>query len=300
MFYVAQSSIALLGCLTLIAGCAELPAEKPGSDKLVADVVKLSGSKIAESSGLAASRRKAGYFWTHNDSGDQARLFAFNTKGRLTRTLKFSTLQAKDWEDMASFVDGEVPRLIVADCGDNQRNRTSVTLYLMDEPDPDNGRTGNPKNLTILSVVYPDGAHDCEAVAVDPKRRKIVLVTKSFLPAVGVYTIPLPPRVGGDQVVRQQVTAERIATLAIPLVTAMDINQRNGDIWVASYFQAFCFSCKDREQDFSEQFSALPKPIELPRWRQIEAFAVDPSDQLWLTSEGSPTPFGRIIRQPEN
>ncbi|MCP4889704.1 MAG: hypothetical protein GY904_24240 [Planctomycetaceae bacterium] len=300
MFHRYQSAIALLGCLCLITGCSDLTAENPGSEDLVADVVNLAAPEIAESSGLAASWRKEDHFWTHNDSGDQARLFAFNTKGRLTRTLQFSTLQAEDWEDMASFVDGDVPRLLIADCGDNQRNRSSVTLYLMDEPAPDHEHSVDPKNLTTLSVVYPDGARDCEAVAVDPKRRKIVLVTKSFLPAVGAYTIPLPPRPEGDQAVRQQVTAKRIATLAIPMVTAMDLNQRSGDLWLASYFQAFCFSCKDREQKFSDQFSALPKPIELPRWRQIEAFAVDPSEQLWLTSEGSPTPLGRIIHRSEN
>ena len=294
------SAITLLGSLCTITGCSDLTAENRGSEDRVADVVNLATPEIAESSGLAASWREADHFWTHNDSGDQARLFAFNTKGRLTRTVKFSTLQAKDWEDMASFVDGNVPRLLIADCGDNQRNRSSVTLYLMDEPAPDDKHSVDPQNLTTLSVVYPDGARDCEAVAVDPKRRKIVLVTKSFLPAVGVYTIPLPPRSEGDQIVRQQVTAKRIATLAIPMVTAMDLNQRNGDLWVASYFQAFCFSCKDREQNFSDQFSALPKPIELPRWRQIEAFAVDPSEQLWLTSEGSPAPLGRIIHRSED
>lgn len=300
MLHRYQSAITLLGCFCLLAGCSDLTAENPGSEDLVADVVNLAAPEISESSGLAASWRKADHFWTHNDSGDQARLFAFNTKGRLTRTVKFNRLQAKDWEDMASFVDGNVPRLLIADCGDNQRNRSSVTLYLMDEPAPDQEHSVDPQNLTTLSVVYPDGARDCEAVAVDPKRRKIVLVTKSFLPAVGVYTIPLPPRREGDQVVRQQVTAKRIATLAIPMVTAMDLNQCSGDLWVASYFQAFCFSCKDREQKFSDQFSALPKSIELPRWRQIEAFAVDPSEQLWLTSEGSPTPLGRIIDRSEN
>jgi len=82
--------------------------------------------------------------------------------------------------------------------------------------------------------------------------------------------------------------------LPIPMVTAMDINQHNGDIWVVGYFQGFCFRCQDRRGKFSEQLAKLPEPIELPRWRQIEAFAVDSSRKLWLTSEGSPTPMGRI------
>ena len=36
---------------------------------------------IRESSGLAASRLRPGVFWTHNDSGDKPRLYAFDTAG---------------------------------------------------------------------------------------------------------------------------------------------------------------------------------------------------------------------------
>jgi hypothetical protein len=293
--------VALLGLVvlfSLIKSDAKLPAETPTSTPLVTDVVKLTETQVTESSGLAASQRKPNRFWTHNDSGGQPLLFAFDNQGRSTGRLELKGIGADDWEDMASFVDGERPRLLVADCGDNQRRRSSITLYLMDEPDPDAVDTVDARLLEIITVAYPDGPQDCEAVAVDPQRRQILLIAKSFLPAVGVYSVPLPERAGGDHGGRHQANATRIATLHVPLVTAMDVNQQNGDVWVAGYFQAFCFRCQDRQGAVADQFAKLPQSIELPRWRQIEAFAVDPAEQIWLTSEGSPMLFGRIPIQP--
>jgi len=90
------------------------------------------------------------------------------------------------------------------------------------------------------------------------------------------------------------VVARRIGTLPLSLATAMDIDDTNGDVWVTNYFQAFCFRCTDRTLPIQQQLQQLPKPQELPRWRQIEAIAVDSGLQLWVTSEGSPAPLGRI------
>lgn len=294
MHHRCRQSINAASLVILIATWTPLSAESPRSGELVTDVVTLSESKVTESSGLAASWRRPGFFWTHNDSGDQARVYASNSAGKSTGRLELVDVQASDWEDIASFVDGGVPRLLIADCGDNDRRRRSITLYLVDEPDPEATTRLNKSDTEVFSIVYSDGPRDCEAVAVDPHRRQILLITKSFFPSVGVYTIPLPPRTERSLSARHSAIAQRVATLPIPMVTAMDIDQRNGDIWVAGYFQAFGFRCQDRSGGIPNQLAKLPEPIELPRWRQIEGFAVDRGGRLWLTSEGSPAPMGRI------
>ena len=45
--------------------------------------VKIDSEQLLEGSGLAASRRPPGVFWTHNDPGDSARLFAIDRQGRV-------------------------------------------------------------------------------------------------------------------------------------------------------------------------------------------------------------------------
>ncbi len=158
----------------------------------VQNVVSLSESALTESSGLAISHRRNNHFWSHNDSGAKALLYAFDSHGRETGKIRLNLASAVDWEDMASFTDQGVARLLVADCGDNNSNRPSITLYLFDEPDPEDPQ--DPDSVQTISVRYPDGSHDCEAVAVDEHRRQIVLITKSIFPACGVYVFPLPSR----------------------------------------------------------------------------------------------------------
>ena len=265
-----------------------------GSDPSgVVDVVALDESDLDESSGLAVSRRRHRHFWTHNDSGGAARLSAFNASGQKTGQVELNSTAASDWEDVASFTDGGVPRLLIADCGDNKAERSSIILYLLDEPDPTESVTRDADQT--LSVVYPDGPRDCEAVAVDPHRRQILLIAKSALPAAGMYVVPLPA--GDEKSAVMNVTAKRVGTLPLPMVTAMDIDQASGDVWVVSYFQAFQFRCAHRDIPFARQMLASPTPHELPRWKQIESVAVDEEHDIWVTSEGSPAPLGRL---PQN
>ncbi len=259
----------------------------------VTDVVSLDESELTESSGLAVSDRGDLTFWSHNDSGGEAKLYAFDREGHQSGQVKFKSARMDDWEDMAGYLDQGVPRLLVADSGDNDSKRSHVRLYLFDEPDPTKQTTLGDKDVQTIRVTYPDGPRDCEAVAVDVAREMIILVTKTKLPLCGVYTIPLPRRdvdAGDDY----SATATRITSLPIPMVTAMDIDPGNGDLWVVSYFQTFCFRCPERNMLLQRQLSAFPDPYELPRWRQIEAVAIDRSHNVWVTSEGRQPPLGRL------
>src|SRR5437868_5962124 len=94
---------------------------------------------VNESSGLIKSKRHAerGVFWTHNDSGDTARIFAVDLKGKLLRIVEIPGATNVDWEEITMDEQG---RLIICDSGDNKRNnndgrREGVVLYRLPEPD---------------------------------------------------------------------------------------------------------------------------------------------------------------------
>ena len=253
--------------------------------------VTLDDSDVTESSGLALSNRTPGRLWTHNDSGGKSIIYAFDSTGKPTGSCRLRSVESKDWEDMSSLLDRGVPRLLVADCGDNQALRPSISLYLLDEPDPD--RTTETRKVQAIEVRYPDGPRDCEAVAVDTHSRQIILIAKSRFLAAGIYVVPLPERQSepGDPV---SVIAKRIGTLPMPMITAMDVDPRSGDIWIVNYFQAVCFSCSDRSETINERLSGRPSAYELPHWKQIEAVAVDRMSAIWVTTEGSPGRLGRV------
>jgi hypothetical protein len=131
--------------------------------------------------------------WAHNDSGDTARLFAMTTAGQHLGSFTLSGASATDWEDMAigpGPVSGK-SYLYVGDIGDNNHVRGSIVVYRVAEPSinvqqpPGDGQVLN--GVETFTLTYPDGAHDAEALAVDPASGDIVIVTKEFSGQAGIY-----------------------------------------------------------------------------------------------------------------
>jgi len=138
-------------------------------------------AEAPELSGLVLSRSQPGVLWTHNDSGDRARVFALRPNGSVLADLDVPGAEAVDWEDIA--IRGK--ELYVGDIGDNNRERASVDVFRFAEPQVP--ATGSTAPATRLTLRYPDGAHDAETLLVDPRSGDIVIVTKDFSGRSGVY-----------------------------------------------------------------------------------------------------------------
>lgn len=149
-------------------------AEGPRERGLVPlDTLKAPG--LGESSGLARSRRLPGVFWSHNDSGDEARIFALDSTGASIRPawmegdegLRVLEAANHDWEDLAL---DDAGNLILADVGNNSNARRDLCLYVVPEPDPRRLEAVRP--VTRIQVAWPDQTEfpapdmnrDCEAV----------------------------------------------------------------------------------------------------------------------------------------
>ena len=139
-------------------------------------LLRIDDPRVVESSGLAASRRHGGVLWTHNDSGDAARLFAVGRDGRVLAILRFAGMQARDWEAMAVGHDdrGE-PALFAGDIGDNLGVWPSVTVYRVAEPARLRDATVRAERYRLR---YPDGPHDAEALLVDPRGDRLYVASK--------------------------------------------------------------------------------------------------------------------------
>ncbi|QEF97048.1 hypothetical protein Mal15_10830 [Stieleria maiorica] len=260
--------------------------------------LELDSPTLTESSGLAFSGVDPQCVWSHNDSGDKARLYAFTVNGRHCGRLALRGVKAHDWEDMASF-DDDGPRLLVADVGDNDSRRQSVSMYIFDEPSP-RART-LVASFQQLVVRYPGGPLNCESVAVDVPRRRILLLAKSPLMAT-MFEVPLPKRGNASESSELdgsviQVDAKRVQTLAIPLATGMDLCAKTGDLWIANYLQAYHFPYSER-LPLETRLRQMPGIVELPMLKQVEAIAVDDQGRVWVTSEGRPAKMQRLTVAP--
>ena len=138
--------------------------------------------QLREISGLAASRRHPGVYWTHNDSGGKPEVFALKLDGTDLGAYPLAGAAARDWEDIAvgpkrgasgSFI-------YAADIGDNNAVRDHVTVYRVAEPGALPVAPGHALgNVEKIDLVYPDGAEDAESLLVDPVTGELVIITKS-------------------------------------------------------------------------------------------------------------------------
>ncbi len=192
--------------VALALGCTAQPDTAADAD---APDARLSGvlldMQMDEISGLAASHIHPGVLWMHDDGGNPARLFAVSTRGRRLATFGVEDAVKTDWEDMDAFEFQGKRYLLIADTGDNGGLRRTLQLHVVEEPTTlTNARL---KPAWSIAFRWPDGARDCEAVAVDAERGEILLISKKREPPE-LFVLPLQPP---D---RELLTATRVGHLA--------------------------------------------------------------------------------------
>ncbi|MBS1713980.1 MAG: hypothetical protein JST30_06550 [Armatimonadetes bacterium] len=247
----------------------------------------ISDRVVDESSGVGVSTRHQGVYYTHNDSGDTARFFRFKEDGS-SSAVDVLGAGATDWEDMACLKVGGKSMLYFGDIGDNAVSRANVTVYRFQEPDL---VATSVLNYDKLTIKYPDGAHNCEALFVDPGTGDIYLVTKASSEAV-VYRLPAPPSTG-------TYTMTKLGTVhpdtglgsAGRLVTAGDASPDGRFVILRTYTGALEYPVKGAFQDWWKQ---SPENVKMPLHAQGESIAYGQSGRfLFTTSEGSPCPVHR-------
>jgi hypothetical protein len=149
----------------------------------------LSHPEIREASGLVRSRRHAGVFWTHNDSGNPPTLFAVGRDGTLLRRYSVAVPNV-DWEDIAT--DGQ-GHLYLGDIGNNGGILPVRVIYQFDEPDPSTQPGAPLKPRAMIFYTFPAGRRfDAEGLVIDGDRALIVAKTFDGRPAE-IFELPLNP-----------------------------------------------------------------------------------------------------------
>lgn len=261
-------------------------------------VAHLDCRAIRESSGLASSRRHRHVLWTHNDSGGEPAIYAFDQEGRDLGKVQIDGAKAVDWEDMASFqLDGK-PWLLLADTGDNQLQRTTYQLYLIPEPNLDAPAV---RVEHVINFTYEGGSFDCEAVAVDVANRQILLASKDWTFSGKLFSLPLPTgeapaeaQVDGDGLEKSDdllLIAQHIASVKLPGVTAIDISPDARRAVVLTYAHAYEYR-RNEGEDWMTAFARGGREVQLPPRKQSEAicFGID-GKVLYCTCEACPTPL---------
>jgi len=228
----------------------------------------------AELSGLV--RTRAGTFWTHNDSGDSARVFEIGKDGAFVREVQVAGAEAVDWEDIA--LRGST--LYAGDIGDNTGQRQSIAVYRFAVPD------GATATATKLELRYPDRPHDAEALLVDPRSGQLAVVTKNLGGAADVYTAS-----GAG-------TLKKAATLRLGLgqaITAGDVSADGRTIALRTYDRAYVWT-KTRGESIATALKRDPDctvGAELLDEGQGESLALARNGRAFYTIPEGPNPVLR-------
>lgn len=239
---------------------------------------RVASPAATELSGLAVSRTQRRVLWAHNDSGDSPRLLAFAPSGGPLAEHAVAGAEHVDWEDMAiGPVAGPGDALFIGDIGDNAAVRPSVTVYRVREPRPAGGPLGPAERLTLR---YPDGAHDAEALLVDPATGAIVIVTKDF---TGVGRIYVARRfVSGASLTLR--AAGRVSLGAIQAVTAGDVSASGRTIVLRTYDRGYVWT-RRRGRSLASTLRRRPCPAgaSLIPEGQGETIALTPGGRAFYT-----------------
>lgn len=247
---------------------------------------------LDESSGLALSRRVSGLFWSHNDSDTDARLYLFDRQGRVLGSCLLKGVRAFDWEDMASFLWGGKPYLLVADTGNNNLAAAVHMLHVVEEPPVDAQRGVLVREVPVVQTIYfsfDDDFRNCEAVGIDPTDRTILLVSKERGPQCHAYVLAWP-----KAPTKKAQVARRVATLHMRQATAMDVSPDGRRAIVVTYNNAFEF-IRQPGESWARALARPPREISMPDRAQGEAICYgDDGMTLYLTSERLPTPLWEV------
>lgn len=262
-------------------------------------VGKIESNEITESSGLVASRCNKEVFWTHNDSGDGAFIYAVNVRGEKHGTWKVSGAKNKDWEDLATFKNekGEC-FLYVGDIGNNERLKNEFIVYRVKEPKVSeadkNSSRKNPSETEAAEAIkfdYPDMRHDAETLLVHPQTGDIYILSKSLSSAAGVY------KLAKNYDLNKINRLEKVAEFTVPafpngLLTGGGISPDGKRVIVCDYFNAYEIALPEKAKNFDEIWSEKSQIVELGERAQGESvcYSVD-GKSIFATSEKRNSPI---------
>jgi len=286
---------------------AQFPAPVP-IETTIRQLGSLEQKEITESSGIALSTRNQNVLWTHNDSGDTARIFAFDLTGKHLGEFLIKDTSFVDAEDIVAYEHEGKHRLLIGDFGDNRSKRKSARLYVVKEPKLDDVDPGTPETLKVIRNIkyrYENGPQNCESIGIDASTRTLYFVEKNQLifndHVASFYKMDWPKKDKADIPI-----AKAIGTMSYPsgvagnpggvpfMTTAADMS-RDGKRFVVSTYSVAYEYVRSEGQSWEEAFKQAPRRMNMPLRRQGESICYSADGtSFYLTSEHQPSPLWEV------
>ena len=244
------------------------------SQNLVKDI-SLS-KKIDETSGLEIID---GQFITHNDSGDEAKLYYLDKKGVIVHERNLHGAKNNDWEDITKDED----YLYVANMGNNLDNRKNLSIFKVPID------TSNDQ-FEVIEFNYPEqvkfitleksSQYDAEGlIAID---ENLIIFTKNKLKKITeIYSLP---KTAGKH------EAKKIGSLNTQsIITGADYDSKTKLLALTGSLsfkgdEYYILKIEDFDLESNKDYKINMYEIPIGK-TQVEAIKIIDSNTFWITSE---------------
>lgn len=246
---------------------------------------KVKSALITEISGIAPYGNKEGYFWVHNDSGDGPFVYLIDSTANLKVKVEVEGVKFTDVEDIARFQIDNKKYLVLADIGNNLRNREILSLFVIEEPQAVIAKDLNTMKVPLLKEIkirYRDKRRDAEGIFVDPSDLQLYIISKRDFEST-VFSLPL------DLNGPTAHTLRPLVTLPFTFTTSADISG-DGKYIVAKNLTTIYMWERQIGRSVIETMSQTPQIIPYVIEPQGEAICFDLNNRFLYTI--SERPFG--------
>ena len=271
--------VSCVACVLIITSCAHATAQSPTANTCsIVTTLQPLPEAVRETSGLVRGRVNADVFWTHNDSGNNPQIFALGPDRAVRARVVLEGASVVDWEDIEGGPCGDGHCLYIADIGDNDGVRKSVSIYEVREPALP---ATSAKVTRALHVSYADGPQDAEAFFRLPDG-ELYVVTKGRHKSIKLYRLNKGSAQGHGtlELVRELAPQPRVEADRVTAATASP----NGK-WIAirSYGTLYLYAT-------DELLTGGGKPRVTYSLRSLgelqgESVSLDDDGTIWVTSE---------------
>ena len=244
------------------------------SQNLVKDI-SLS-KKIDETSGLEIID---GQFITHNDSGDEAKLYYLDKKGVIVHERNLHGAKNNDWEDITKDED----YLYVANMGNNLDNRKNLSIFKV-PIDTSNDQVEEiefnyPEQVKFITL-EKSSQYDAEGlISID---ENLIIFTKNKLKKITeIYTLP---KTAGKY------EAKKIGSLNTQsIITGADYDSKTKLLALTGSLsfkgdEYYILKIEDFDLESNKDYKINMYEIPIGK-TQVEAIKIIDSNTFWITSE---------------
>ncbi len=229
--------------------------------------------RLHETSGIVASRKHPGVFWTHGDSGNDPKLIAIDIDGKVLSEVTVNGAPNTDWEDICVDNDGN---LYIGDIGNNHAMFPARYVYRIPEPDPKNPPTDGVSSTARWRYKYPDDRRfDSESLFCDGESLYVI----ANLPPTAAVIYKL------TEVGKGRTQLDVVAKPGLPFPTCADLSSDGSQFVMANYSTARIYDF----QKFDDGTLSLsnPRTVRFPTGEgAIESVCFDGTDVIAMSESG--------------